>query len=287
MDREEFRTYMKAVVDESSFPRPCTTASELTDYLMNACDPGAREAIQAHLVVCDECTSALLEIASFVDAASQPEPSSPDPGVERKWKELQQRLRAEQKPERRLTAWWPRVRLLPSFAAACIVLAAGAVTWALLLQQKISTMELAYRRLSDQHTQNGKSRQLLEAEVAQLRAPQFNLPVFDVLPADSVDRSGTARQPAVFTLPPAGRFALVLSGSARQPDTEYSIGIFNERGDIVLSDRNLKADNLGNLLMTFDRAFLPAGRYRLEVGEKAGSGFQSVARYEIQFVHQR
>ena len=286
MKREaDFRDYMQAATEETSDPGSCPSIDQLTAYLRSACDGDSRESIQEHLVSCDECQSAVLDLAGLDAAAAQPRPDTPEANVERKWKELKQRLRSEQ----RLAPWWktwlPGSWPALAFSAACLVAVATAVTWAVFLQSRLSTIEVAYHDLSS-YSQNDKTRQRLETELAELRAPQLNLPVFDVLRSGTVDRSGTAQHENTFTLPATGRFALVLNGAVRRPSAEYSIAISHERGDVYYG-QGLKPDNQGNLLMTLDKSFLPAGRYRLNVGEKSGSGFQPVCTYFIRFVDQR
>ena len=285
MNREaDIRDYMKAAIEEGSAPRSCPSAEELAAHLRNEGDADSRESIQEHLVGCHECGSALLELSGFVAAGAQPAPPARDPILERKWQELQRRLHSEQRPTRSWTAWLSGFRLAVVFSAACLI---ASVTWALVLQSKLSTVEIAYRRLSDQQSQNDAARQRSEAQIAELRAPQLNLPVFDVLPAGLANRSEAGQPANTFALPAAGRFAFVLSGAARRASAEYSITISHELGGDVYSGEGLKPDNQGNLLMTLDRSFLPAGAYRLIVGQKAGSGFQSIAAYLIRLVDQR
>ena len=278
---------MKEAMDESNAPTSCASISELTGYLRNECDPRTRESIQAHLVGCDECKSTLLDIAGFVAAAAEPSPATTDLIVERKWNEFQKRLRPQQKPQRWWPAWLASSGPMPAIAAVCLVITPTAVIWALLLQSKLSSVEVAYRRLSDQHDQANRSQQRVEAEIAHLRAPQLNLPVFDVLPSGSGYRSGAASHSDTFALPATGRFALVLSGASGHVSAEYSIVISNEAGVPVFSGQGLQLDNQGNLLMTIDRNFLPRGRYRLQVGEKTGSNIRPVANYDIRLVDQR
>ena len=148
-------------------------------------------------------------------------------------------------------------------------------------------MEAAYRNLSDRYSQQDRAGRRVEAEIAGLRAPQLNLPVFDVLPSGYAERSGAAHGANTFVLPEAGRFALVLSGAARRISADYAIVFFDEHTRTVYSGEGLKPDQQGNLLMTIDRTFLPAGRYRVEIGEKAGAASRPVATYFIRLVDQR
>jgi hypothetical protein len=271
---------MRRVIDESGSPGPCVTPSELTDYLQNGCEPDRRELIQAHLIACDECREALRDLASFAAAES---PSAPQQDVERKWKEFRKRIHSEE----RKRDWRWLTSFQPVFSTACAVAAFLSLGWGLLLQQKFSGLQVAYSTLARQQSETMGLARRFESEVAALRAPQVNLPVFDAPPAGSAERSGGERQPNVFTLPASGRFALLLSGAARQANAEYSIAIRNERGDQVFSSQGLKPDYQGNLVITFDRGFLQAGRYSVEAGERTQKGFATVATYAIRLTLQQ
>ena len=283
MSTVEIRACMRRVIDESGSPGPCVAPSELADYLQNGCDPDRRESIQAHLIACDECREALRDLASFSAAAESP--AATDPNVERKWKEFRKGIRSEERKRGWRHLWLTGFQ--PAFSAACAVAAFLSLGWGFLLQQKFSALQVAYGTLARQQSDALGMARRFESEVAVLRAPQVNLPVFDALPAGSAERSGGERQPNVFTLPASGRFALLLSGAAGQADAEYSIAIRNERGDQVFSSRGLKPDYQGNLVLTFDRGFLQAGRYGLEVGERTQNGFAAVATYAIRLTAQR
>ena len=275
MSTEEIRACMRTVIDEGGAPGPCVTPSELTDYLQNGCDPDRRESIQAHLVACEECREALRDLASFTAAESSS--AAPDPDVEREWNKFRKRLRSEEPKHR----WLWLTRFQPVFSAACAAAACLTLGWGLLIQQRFSGLQMAYSTLARQQAETLGMARRYESEIAVLRAPQVNLPVFDALPAGSAVRSGGEQQSNVFTLPSSGRFALLLSGAAMQPDAEYSVAIRNERGDQIFSSQGLKPDYQGNLVITFDREFLPAGRYGVEVGERRRQGITAAATYSI------
>lgn len=287
MSTEEIRAYMKEIIERSGFPPSCATPSELADYIGNACDAATKESIQAHLVGCPECRSTLLELAAFVALTSESQtPASRNREVERHWKKLRTRLRVEELPR------WSFGRIGWRLSAVSAVCAGIAISWGVFLQYKLHTLEIAHQRVLQQEIRAVKDQKSMEAQIAAMRAPQLNLPVFDVMPVDSMDRSGAARRPRVLMLPSAGRFALVLSEGARESARAYSVTILDEQSKTVFAGEGLKLDNQGNLLITFDRDFLPPGRYRINVKESRPARVGSpdsriVASYAIRIVDQR
>ena len=282
MTTEEIRAYMRQATDESGSSTSCATPSELTDYFRDACAPDIRETIQVHLMGCAECREALLNLAGFAAAAEEPSPVS-DPGVERKWRQLRKRLRAEERNQRR-PAWL--AGLWPVCTGACAIAASLAITWGLFVQQRFSNLQLQYSSVVRQQAEAAELARSAQSALALSRAPQVNLPVFDALPSGSTERAGE-QGTNTFALPASGRFALVLSGAAQRHDAAYRIEIRNERRELAFSAPGLKPDNQGNLVITFDRGFLPAGRYALEVAEQTENRLAPVARYSIRLIDQR
>jgi hypothetical protein len=153
------------------------------------------------------------------------------------------------------------------------------------VQQRFSQLQQGYSAAVRHQSEAAESARRAQSELALSRAPQVNLPVFDALPGGSMDRSAGGQASNTFGLPASGRFALVLSGAAQRRYAEYRMEIRNERQELAFSTAGLKPDSQGNLVITFDRGFLPAGHYALEIAEQNHGA--PVARYVIRLADQR
>lgn len=284
MTREDTRIYMREFADQEGWPASCASTPELVDYLRGIDKPASRESIQFHLLTCVECTETLLQLADFTAALEQ-QPTSVPRATQERWRELRRLIRSSEKPRR----WWSGSFsgfFRPAFSAACALCAVVAFSWGVVVQQKLSLLQNQYGNLLRQQTDITVKALRVQSELALARAPQVNLPVFDVLPGGDTVRSLDSRQTNVFALPAAGRFALVLGGAAQQREAEYLIEVSDAGRKVVFSSPGLRPDSQGNLVVTFERGFLRAGPYSVGVLERSDENWTPVARYAIRLTDQ-
>jgi hypothetical protein len=113
-----------------------------------------------------------------------------------------------------------------------------------------------------------------EEELQRLRAPEPNLPIFELLPSDHVERSGGAAREVV--VPSSARLVALLLASepgARSADLE----IRSAGGETVWSGAGLVPGPLGAYSIGVPSALLPDGRYELVLRPVGGRA----SRYEI------
>lgn len=125
-------------------------------------------------------------------------------------------------------------------------------------------------------------RQRHESELAELRRPQLNAPLYDVLPQEMTVRSAAGREVTRIELPPGKRsFTLILNGEGLPPYPRYDIEIRRRGGKTVWRGRGLRQEGGGNFVLTLDRSFLGEGRYTLRLLGRSAEGTQAVAEYDI------
>lgn len=125
-------------------------------------------------------------------------------------------------------------------------------------------------------------RQRREAELAELRRPQLNAPLYDILPQEMTVRSGAGREVTRIELPPGKRsFTLILSGGGLPPYPKYDIEIRGRGGKRVWRGMGLRREDGGNFVLTLDRSFLREGQYSLKLFGRSSEGTKEVAEYNI------
>jgi hypothetical protein len=113
-----------------------------------------------------------------------------------------------------------------------------------------------------------------EEELRRLRAPEPNLPIFELLPSDHVERSGGAAREVV--VPSSARLvALLLTSEASAPSADLEIR--SASGETVWSGSGLVPGPLGAYSIGVPAALLPDGRYELVLRPAGGRA----SRYEI------
>lgn len=130
--------------------------------------------------------------------------------------------------------------------------------------------------------QLGALRQSRETELAELRRPRLNAPLYDVLPREMTVRSAADEEVTRVELPPGQRsFTLILNGGGVPPYPSYDIEISARGGRKVWRGSGLRPEGNGNFVLSLDRSFLRDGRYSLKLFGRSPEGSKAAAEYSI------
>lgn len=144
---------------------------------------------------------------------------------------------------------------------------------------QLAELERENRRLREQL---GALRQSRETELAELRQPRLNAPLYDVLPREMTVRSAADEEVTRVELPPGQRsFTLILNGGGVPPYPSYDIEISARGGKKVWRGSGLRPEGNGNFVLSLDRGFLRDGRYSLKLFGRSPEGPKAVAEYSI------
>jgi len=160
------------------------------------------------------------------------------------------------------------VRARPRFAHWAAPLAAGLVIglgWGALREARPTAgppspeprMPAELQRLRDENT-------ALQAQLGEARAPQVNLPVLELFPADAARRSAEPREDEV-VIPGGARLVAVLLGAEAAADRPASIELRDQGGRIVWSGSGLKPGAQGAYAVAIPVSLMPDGRYTVVV----------------------
>jgi hypothetical protein len=288
MNSQDFRAYMEEALARTGSSGRCPTAEELTDYIRNTCDADVTESIRSHVVACADCRGNILELSDFVaeDVGQSQVPSPAE--LDRDWKILKRRLRSDARG-----SWWSaltRMRFLPVLAGFCAILLAAALVWSIVLQNRMTKLQVAHDRVVESErqmrTETAALRRRLEVASAESRAPQLNLTVFAAMPEGVTERSAGVKNANAFELSASGRFALLLIGAGEKPAAEYSVSIRDNQEHEVFSGSGLKPDKHRNLMLSLNTRLLPAGEYRFLIRESADAKLRTTAAYSVRLVNQ-
>ena len=143
------------------------------------------------------------------------------------------------------------------------------------LSARVAELESEARRLRD--TAAG-----LEGQLGSLRAPQLNLPVFELLPAGITRRSAEPTANEVI-VPEGAAFVAFLLNAERLPAAPAAIEIQDGRGKAVWSGQGLRPNPLGGYTLAVPAALLPPGDYSLTV--RAGGGPPTTYAVRVRHSH--
>lgn len=130
--------------------------------------------------------------------------------------------------------------------------------------------------------QLGAAERRHQTELAELRRPQLNAPLYDVLPQEMTVRSAEGEEVTRIVLSPRERsFTLILNGGGLPPYPKYDMEIRGRGGKSVWRGTGLRQDGGGNFVLTLDRGFLRDGRYSLKLFGRSAEGTKAVAEYNI------
>ncbi len=144
--------------------------------------------------------------------------------------------------------------------------------------------ELAESKQENQRLRErlGAAERRRETELAELRRPQLNAPIYDVLPQEMTVRSAEGAEITRVVLPPGERsFTLILNGGGLPPYPKYDMEIRGRGGKRVWRGTGLRQEGGGNFVITLDRSFLRDGRYSLKLFGRSAEGTKAVAEYNI------
>jgi hypothetical protein len=188
--------------------------------------------------------------------------------------------------------------------AASVILTIGLTTfWAFRLQSK--NQDLARQRQTEQsgwqdrvkaleqenrrlHEQTQSLQQDYESQLADLRRPQLNVPVFDVYSRESILRAGEQNEVNRITLPSsATSCTLILNGEGLAASPSYAIEILDQKQQTVWQGQGLKRGPDGNLVISLSQTFLTEGKYRLRLLGRRGGQARRVAEYLVHIARPR
>jgi hypothetical protein len=291
--------------DGPSGPHPSEEA--LIAYQQGRLDEAQRETMQSHLVECDTCLAAMKNVLDFFEPLRDGESPIATAEISREWQVFTQRMKTEKAAAEFTTEvkphkGWLNPRLIFAVAASLILGIGLTAAWALRLRQErqqlvaqLQTQQTTWlnqqkqlqeenRRLQEQA---GNLQQLLESQQAQLkqmnqvRQPDLNVSVYDVMSREFTQRSGDTREVTRVRMSPISKgFTLVLNGHDQPNYPSYVLKIVNQRGQQMWRSDGLRRDEEGNFCVGLDRSFLPPGKYHLFVFGPKGH-LQRIAEYVI------
>ncbi|MBI1747890.1 MAG: hypothetical protein HYR55_15080 [Acidobacteria bacterium] len=302
--RELFRQYMKDLVPElESGPKDHLSDEELVHYLHGELAATERERVQSHLVPCRQCRDALQDVQDFFEAPRADEVSLGAAPSEQQWQALQRHISSES--NKATTSWgglrlgWLSLDLRATWALAVglilIIMAAGA--WSFRLrrenQELMQQVQSDQRRRMDSLQQSAQEnhrlqdrmavlQQSYESQMAELRRPQLNPPIYDLYSSTAVARSGTGRRETVIKVPHGVRvFTLLLNGTGLPIHTEYAVEITDGAGHVFWRSGGLQRSRDGNFLILLNRTFLPEGSHQLKLYGQAAPREVTLAEYRL------
>lgn len=144
---------------------------------------------------------------------------------------------------------------------------------------RVAELERENQRLREQL---GALRQRRETELAELRSPQLNAPLYDVLPREMTVRSAAGDEVTRIDLAPGQRsFTLILNGGGVPAYPNYDVEIRGRGGRRVWRGTGLRPEGGGNFVLALDRSFLGDGQYSLKLFGRSPEGSKAVAEYGI------
>lgn len=323
-ERNEMRTYLNAVtveLDGAAGPHPSLDA--LTDYHQGRLSESEGAAVRDHLVACDECLALFKDANAFFAPPPDGHEGVSHSEIHGEWKALWRQIKAGQETAEtvasRAAARWHRGTWPLALAASLALAFSILLTWFLWSRQdlmktttqlQLEQTEMAERlkQLEEQNRQlreqprgseaakseqeNQRLRQEIEslqrrheAEIAELRRPQVNAPLYDVLPQEMTVRSPADNEVTRIELPPGKRsFTLILNGEGLPPYPKYDIEIRDRSGKRVWLGEGLRQASGGNFVLTLDRSFLKRGQYRLRLIGRSSEGAKAIAHYNISII---
>lgn len=311
---------LKEVLHELEGPvGPHLQDEELIAYLREPLDAEDRERIEKHLVYCAACREEFLSVRAFFEPAEAEEPTVSPQEIARGWHEFWQRVaglgaaEAAQPTPGKFRFLGRGLPGLGKFSWLEFALAAGLLVavgvaglWTVRLerqqqhlvsslqqeQQRTRALEQENERLKEQlerqREEQERALQRLdeswrarhETEIARLREPDLNLPLYDLFSQEALVRAGRTDAINRITIPPtARRFGVILNGEGQPDYPHYELEIVDRRGHVVWKGRGLRRDRYGNFVLALDRTFLKPGEYRLHLFGRQQGQRSRIAQY--------
>ncbi len=264
-------------------------------YMLNKLSPDERRAFQEHFFECDECFEQAQMEARFIAGVREASRSSVLAASQTESPHLPNRLMPAVVKRGWFGAW-----VMPALAAS--LLAAVTVTglWTLsvrrqnkllsaqmaeqrreserlqILEEKIRELEATGSALQEQREslreeisrlkeQLTTTERQHEAELAQLRQPDINVPVRNVYPVGDSQRSGRPGEVNRIRVPRGTRTFVLILGDYKPGYSDYRIEIWDSTGRVVARREGLKPDQSGELSVMLNRSLLSQSKYRLKL----------------------
>jgi hypothetical protein len=252
--RDDFATALKAIMARKREELGgAPTPEELLAYRDGRLDAAARESVEARMAIHPDAARALADLAAFPDVEPGPEtPELPDGDIESRWQSFRPQLEALPRPvpalRHRPLSWRS-----PSLAAAAVLLLATGLGLGY-LAGRTSPPEPALR-------------------------PALNPTITELEPVGE-DEARAAPAP-VEMLPGSEELVLVLALPATPVFSSYAAEIVDAEGRSLWSGEGLHSTPLGTVQLSFPRATLGPGSYRIELSGLEAGRREGVGRYEV------
>jgi hypothetical protein len=210
---------------------------ELASYHAGALAPAEEKRIQDHLLLCQDCSETLFDIARFADP--QDDGAGLPAGLaDAVWEGVASQIRPTVVPfpQRAASSGWAprRPRALTALAAALLAATIGLSVWVASLRRTVD----------------------------ELSRPQVNAPVIDLY-SGAVRGEGAA---AVRAIPRDARvFTLILTPASAHREKEYRVEVVRADGSRAWSEAGLTPNTYGSLSLTLTRRTLGAGDFRIRL----------------------
>jgi hypothetical protein len=300
MSKEHWRRYLEALGGEwEDLMGRHLDEEELVAYGRGQLEDVEAERLQSHLLRCDRCLTAFKDVVDFFGELREGEEPVGEREIRREWDVFRRRVHAPA-VARKSFGLWIGPRAIFALAASVLVAVGLATFWGLRLRQDVQQMarqwqaEHARREAAEQHArrlqqQNDALARTYESELAELRSqlaelrqPQWNIPVYDIFSREAFRRSGFPHQVNRITLPPtAGNFTVILTGTTSASYPEYEVEILDSGGRIHWRGTNLRRDLQGNFTLLLSRSFLGPGEYRVRLYGRRHGLSRYIAEYII------
>ena len=316
--REEFRQYQKAAAAMQGNPQGHhPDEQDLIASREGRLAPAEQQKIQTHLSTCNACLQIYRDVVDFVDPLREGEQVPGDFEVRKAWNTFQQRMPHEssQKPGSELgksSVRYPDKLSLPSrrsrlfglpwrpeasmAMAASMLLALGLTGgWALWLKKdrqqlaqrlsEMSSQTAGVSQLEEEHrqlqAQTEDLKRAYESQLAELKAPQLNAPVYDVFPEGVVQRSGGTSVNQLELSATTKEFTLVLNGEEVPKYSSYGVEIVGRRGEVLWRGDGLQRDRFGGFFIRVPRSFMDEGTYTVKLYGTSAQGSRLATEYRI------
>jgi hypothetical protein len=233
---------------------PHPDADELAAYHTGTLAPADEKRVQDHLVVCQPCAAALLDIARFIDAEEEGE-EVPADLADSVWEGVAAQIRRDDPRPSAAVLSFPtpkpelpsRSRALQALAAALLVACLGLSVWVASLRRTVSD----------------------------LSRPQANAPVIDLY--SGIARGEGTPRPVEPVPQDARLYTVILHPASPQRGKEYRVEIVRADGAVVWSETGLLLNAYGSLGLIVPRSALGSGDFRIRLFAKEAS----VEEYEL------
>ncbi|MCI0491107.1 MAG: hypothetical protein L0229_31345 [Blastocatellia bacterium] len=157
------------------------------------------------------------------------------------------------------------------------------------LQERTSTLEQNAQRADELERENRRLQERedalrddLQTEIARLREPEVNAPIFDIFSREFIRRSGSEEGMNRIKVSPAAQsIVLILSGEGQTDATGYLIELVDRSGRRLWRSAKLKRDGQGNFVIRLNRELLGKGEYRLKLYGQEKDGSKMLSEYPV------